>query len=115
MGLSLIMALSACTDWLTVQPETSMTAETLFQTDNGVKYGLNGAYLLASQTVYGPSGYFGGHSVVESMANTYLYAMNTDGYNWANHTYEQTDSQKNVNGYTFQYPYTIIAKLNSLL
>lgn len=68
MGLSLIMALSACTDWLTVQPETSMTAETLFQTDNGVKYGLNGAYLLASQTVYGPSGYFGGHSVVESLS-----------------------------------------------
>ena len=41
--------------------------------------------------------------------------MNTDGYNWANHTYEQTDSQKNVNGYTFQYPYTVIANLNSLL
>ncbi len=41
--------MSACTDWLTVQPETSMTAETLFQTDNGVKYGLNGAYLLASK------------------------------------------------------------------
>lgn len=114
-GLSLTMALSACTDWLTVQPETSMTAETLFQTDNGVKYGLNGAYLLASQTVYGPSGYFGGLSAVENMANTYLYAVNTDGYNWANHNYEQTDSQKNVNGYTFQYPYKIIANLNSLL
>ena len=115
MGLGVTMMMSACTDWLTVQPETSMTAETLFQTDNGVKYGLNGAYLLASQTVYGPSGYFGGNSIVENMANTYLYAINTDGYNWANHTYEQTDSQKTVNGYTFQYPYKIIANLNSLL
>lgn len=113
----LVMAIvtNACTDWLTVQPETSMTAEALFQTDNGVKYGLNGAYLLASQTVYGPSGYFGGLSAVENMANTYLYAANTDGYNWTNHTYEQTDSQKNVNEYTFQYPYKIIANLNSLL
>lgn len=118
MGLSLIMALSACTDWLTVQPETSMTAETLFQTDNGVKYGLNGAYMLASKNVYSPSGYFvggGGFGIVENMANTYLYVINTDGYNWANHIYEQTDSQKNVNEYTFLSPYTIIANLNSLL
>lgn len=114
MGLGMTVALSACTDWLTVQPETAMTAATLFQTDNGVKYGLNGAYLIA-KNVYGPSGYFGGLGAVEDMANTYLYAMNMDGYNWANHTYEQTDSQKNVNGYTFQYSYNIIANLNSLL
>ena len=45
IGLGIL--LSACTDWLTVQPETSMTAETLFQTDNGVKYGLNGVYTIA--------------------------------------------------------------------
>ena len=37
IGLGIL--LSACTDWLTVQPETSMTEETLLQTDNGVKYG----------------------------------------------------------------------------
>lgn len=78
VGLS--MMLSACTDWLTVQPEASMTTETLFQTDNGVKYGLNGAYMLA-QYVYGPSGSLGGTSIVENMANTYLYTINSDGEN----------------------------------
>ena len=112
VGLS--MMLSACTDWLTVQPEASMTTETLFQTDNGVKYGLNGAYMLA-QYVYGPSGSLGGTSIVENMANTYLYTINSDGEKWANHIYEDTDSQKNVNASTFLQSYNIIAILNSLL
>ena len=112
IGLGIL--LSACTDWLTVQPETSMTAETLFQTDNGVKYGLNGVYTIA-QSVYSPTGRLGGTGIVENMANTYLFTVNSDGEKWANHIYEETDSQKDVNQYTFLTPYTMIANLNSLL
>ena len=111
IGLGIL--LSACTDWLTVQPETSMTAETLFQTDNGVKYGLNGVYTIA-QSVYSPTGRLGGTGIVENMANTYLFTVNSDGEKWANHIYEETDSQKDVNQYTFLTPYTMIANFDLL-
>ncbi|OKZ16438.1 MAG: hypothetical protein BHV81_13470 [Butyricimonas synergistica] len=120
LGIGILLVCTACTDWLTVQPETSVTAEILFTTDDGVKQGLNGAYYLAEQGVYNPIGALGGggyNSFIEDMANTYDYssAINSDSYFWSNHLYEQTTSQKTVNGNVFIKPYKIIANLNSLI
>ena len=47
LGLSVLLACSACEDWLTIQPETTLAAETLFKTDVGITQGLNVAYYKA--------------------------------------------------------------------
>lgn len=52
LGLSVLLACSACEDWLTIQPETTVAAETLFKTDVGITQGLNGAYYTASQSMH---------------------------------------------------------------
>lgn len=114
LGVWGLLTCGACTDWLTIQPETSMTAETLFATDDGVQQGLNGAYYIA-QYIYGPTSAMVGGGIVEMMANTYSFASGTDGYLWSNHTYGQTDSQENVNKSAFMQSYNLIANLNSLI
>ena len=70
LSLSVLLACSACEDWLTIQPETTVAAETLFKTDVGITQGLNGAYYTA-MSIYAPSSYLGGSSFIEYMANTY--------------------------------------------
>ena len=88
LGLSVLLACSACEDWLTIQPETTLAAETLFKTDVGITQGLNGAYYKA-MSIYAPSSYLGGASFVEYMANTYYCdtLMKGDDYYFSIHTY----------------------------
>ena len=116
LGLSVLLACSACEDWLTIQPETTLAAETLFKTDVGITQGLNGAYYKA-MSIYAPSSYLGGASFVEYMANTYYCdpLMKGDDYYFSIHTYEQSDSQNNVNEWCFTGLYNVIANLNSML
>ena len=116
LGLSVLLACSACEDWLTIQPETTVAAETLFKTDVGITQGLNGAYYTA-MSIYAPISYFGGSSFVEYMANTYYCdpEMKGDDYYFSIHTYEQSDSQNNVNEWCFTGLYKVIANLNSML
>lgn len=107
----------ACSDWLTIQPETTVSAETLFKTDVGVKQGLNGAYYKAT-SLYSPAGDFGGGGFMEDMANTYYYSNLLGGYGWywANHVYDYNKTgQDYITGLTFMGMYNIIANLNSLL
>lgn len=113
----LAAVLCGCSDWLTIQPETSVTAKSLFKTDVGVKQGLNGVYFRATGGLYSPTGYLGGGGFVEQMANTFRYnpVEGGDGYYWSNHSYDNSDSQETVNGYCFVGLYNMIANLNSLL
>ncbi len=50
-------------------------------------------------SIYAPSSYLGGASFVEYMANTYYCdpLMKGDDYYFSIHTYEQSDSQDEVN------------------
>ena len=116
LSLSVLLACSACEDWLTIQPETTVAAETLFKTDVGITQGLNGAYYTA-MSIYAPSNYLGGSSFIEYMANTYYCdpEMKGDDYYFSIHTYEQSDSQNNVNEWCFTGLYKVIANLNSML
>ena len=116
LSLSVLLACSACEDWLTIQPETTVAAETLFKTDVGITQGLNGAYYTA-MSIYAPSSYLGGSSFIEYMANTYYCdpGMKGDDYYFSIHTYEQSDSQNNVNEWCFTGLYKVIANLNSML
>lgn len=114
LGLSTMLACNACSDWLTIQPETSITAETLFKTDEGVIQGINGVYCVA-RDVYMPTVRLGGGSFVEYMANTYACEEGTDHYLWANHIYGYTDSQEDRNSDLFMSVYNVIANLNPLI
>ena len=52
--LSLILALTACNDWLNVSPKTDMKAEDLFSTEAGFRDALIGVYaLMATNNLYG--------------------------------------------------------------
>ena len=118
LGLSVALICGACNDWLTIQPETTVSAETLMETDDGIKQSLNGVYYNASGSFYKPSGYMGGGDFLEDMANTYYYnpVNGGFGYYWANHIfdYNATD-QDNVTQATFVNAYNNIANLNSLI
>lgn len=114
--LSVVLLFSACDDWLTIQPETTMAAETLFATDDGITQGLNGAYYTMRGS-YSPPSYLGGAGFLECMANTYYWdpLSMSDGYYWAIHMYGQSESQDYVNELCFTNLYNVIANLNSLL
>lgn len=45
LSIALLLGCSACNDWLTVQPATSILAEDLYTTNDGIKQALNGTYL----------------------------------------------------------------------
>ena len=55
----LTLVCSACEGWLTVEPETAITGEKLYTTNEGVKEGLNGLYL-NMRGLYYPEGRLGG-------------------------------------------------------
>lgn len=118
LGLSVGATLicSSCEEWLTIQPETTIAAETLFSTDEGIIGGLNGAYYRA-MSIYYPTGCWGGAGFLENMANTYYYdpLLGYDGYYFSIHVYDQSDTQENVNESCFMQTYNVIANLNSLL
>ena len=116
LGLGVALLCGGCDEWLTIQPETSMAAETLFKSDAGITQGLNGAYYRA-MSVYYPTSYWGGAGFVEIMANTYLFDPLTvsDGLYFSNHQYDMSDSQEQVNEYCFMMTYNVVANLNSLL
>ena len=66
----------ACTDWLTVQPKTTIVAENLYTTDAGVEQALNGMYILLKTSVYNPSGIMGGAGFAETLAATWTNVGN---------------------------------------
>ena len=116
LGLGVAFSCASCDEWLTIQPETMMAAELLFQTEEGITQGLNGAYykMLAC---YGPTRDLGGDGFLEYLANTYYVdpLSGSDAYLYSIHSYEQSESQKNVNEQTFMNLYNVVANLNSLL
>ena len=69
MALGLVSG--ACTDWLTVQPETTIVADHLYTTDAGVEQALNGTYILMKTSVYNPGGIMGGAGFAEGLAATW--------------------------------------------
>lgn len=103
----------ACNDWLTIEPETSITGEKLFTTDEGVNESLNGLYLNL-RGLYTPEGLLGGADCLESMACTYTFAENTPGWMWAGHYYT-TQSDNEDSKQIFLGLYNVIANANALI
>ena len=109
---SLALGCSACDDWLTVVPETTLIADNLLETDEGILQVLDGAYVLAASNVYKPTGYLGGGGCVEEMANTWT----KDNSSWANHEYDIDNSGvANTLDAMFMQIYKIINTLNPMI
>lgn len=113
--IALCWTLTACQDWLTVQPETVIAGDNLYTTDEGCREALNGLYLLLRSGIYEPEGYLGGATNLEYMANMYTPTIGADNYYWANHQYEFTETMQTVNTYMFMALYKVIANANSLI
>ena len=109
---SLALGCSACDDWLTVVPETTLIADNLLETDEGILQVLDGAYVLAASNVYKPTGYLGGGGCVEEMADTWT----KDNSSWANHEYDIDNSGvANTLDAMFMQIYKIINTLNPMI
>ena len=111
--LSIALLVSACNDWLTVEPETSITGEKLFTTNEGVQQSLNGLYL-NMRGLYYPEGYFGASRCLESMACTWTWAEGTPAWYWANHYYTSQSDNSDIQ-MMFEGLYNIIANVNPLI
>lgn len=115
VGIALGLLSSACSDWLTVEPKTSVVAENLFTTDEGVSEALNGAYVLMRTDLYAPEGIMGGTGMAECLAATWTQSGNAD-YDLSCHVYNVNNEQMGGRLNTaFTRFYTIIANVNPLI
>lgn len=111
---SLALGCSACNDWLTVVPETSLVADNLFESEKGCLQVLDGAYILAASNVYKPNGYLGGGGFVESLACTWTSTGTSAAL--ADHVYNiDNQSFGDLLDGSFMAIYKIINTLNPLI
>lgn len=74
-----VFALSACSNWLSVEPETSVDEEKLFSTEQGFKDAMAGVYAdMASSSLYGQNLSFG---FLDVLAQQYDYNTLNSTYN----------------------------------
>lgn len=116
LSLGTVLLFGACDEWLTIQPETTMAAETLFATDEGITQGLNGAYYRMIGS-YSPQSYLGGAGFVEDMANTFYWdpVTQSSSYYFSRLQFGQSDEQDYLLELCFTNLYNVIANVNSLL
>lgn len=114
LGIALLMGCTACNDWLTVQPETSILAEDLYTTEDGIKQALNGVYLQARGVLYNPQGAIGGGGMAETMACSWSVSGGGREYDLANHIYT-SNLVKSTLKTTFMAFYKVIATTNDLI
>ena len=110
--ISVIWGLSSCTEWLTIQPDTQVTEEEMFQTPGGFYDALIGSYTLLRNN-YSPDGMLvvGG---VEFMANLWTYTDASTAEYFALHDYRQ-DLVESSLASAFLNQYEAIANVNTLL
>ena len=103
----------ACSDWLTVQPETVVLKEDACKSDEGLRQLLSGMYL-SLKTVYSPEGRLGGgDGIAEGLACSWY--PNGERINaFAEGNYNHTDVKDMLN-YTFMNLYNTIAMANDLI
>lgn len=112
-----LFALTACSDWLDVAPNTDVPAKELFTTENGFTSSLAGLYIvMTEENTYGKNLSFG---LVEQLAQ--LYDKLPDGTTDRNSVYnyyQETSGAYNTKGVlanTWQAQYHTIANANNLL
>lgn len=108
-----MLGLSGCQDWLTIQPETQITEEDMFKTQGGFYDVLVGCYTLMRKN-YSPDGPMV-LGATEYMANLwYTNAESGTAYEYVVHDY-RADLVENSLSSLFLGQYEIIANVNNLL
>ena len=113
-AIAITLMLTACNEWLTVQPETEILAEDLYSTDEGIKQALNGVYLTMRGQLYAPDGEMGGSGLTECLACSWSVSAGNAEYDLANHVYTSSMVISTLNS-TFMALYKIIATTNDLI
>ena len=109
-------ALTACNDWLDVEPETSVDEKKLFSTEQGFKDAMAGVYAdIASYSLYGRTLTFG---FLDIIAQQYDYETvnNSYGnyYRLADYDYEYSSNKSRIAG-IWNNMYSVIAEVNNIL
>lgn len=108
-----ILGLSGCSDWLTIQPETQITEEDMFKTQGGFYDALIGCYTLMRNN-YGPDKPMV-LGATEYMANLwYTNVESGTSYEYVVHDY-RADLVENTLSTLFLNQYKMVANLNNLL
>lgn len=103
-----LICCSACSDWLDVQPKTSIKEEDLFKEEFGFKDVLTGFYLkLGNQNLYGKEFTYG---FIELLAKRYDQMIVTD-----EQLYNYTGKYKTLTEKYYRNVYNVIANVNNFI
>jgi len=106
------ISLGSCQDWLDVQPVSEVSADALFETEEGYKDALNGIYLMMSEdAVYGTNLTAG---FVDVMAQNYLIFSEHEYIDLAYHNYETEFVQGRITS-IWEKAFNIIANCNNII
>ena len=107
--LGIVTGLTACSDWLDVQPKTSIPGDDLFESEAGFKDVLTGFYLKMGQTsLYAENLTYGYLEVMSGNYDYYPDVVLKDIYDYDNTWLSEKD---NIYGSM----YNIIANINNFL
>lgn len=113
--LCLTMVLASCNDWLDVTPRSQIKAETMYETEDGFKQALNGAYIqMGDRSLYGLNA---SQYVPEFMARSWTVptkAANLTNYSIANLDFTESGAES-VMSNLFSAYYKTVAQLNDIL
>ncbi|MGN0283006.1 MAG: RagB/SusD family nutrient uptake outer membrane protein [Prevotella sp.] len=113
LGLPLLLA--SCNDWLDVTPRSQVKAETLYETEEGFKQALNGAYIqMGDGDLYGRNASM---YVPEFMAKSWTVpsaASNLTNYSIANLDFTESGAETVMNNLFSAY-YKAVSQLNDIL
>ena len=108
--LVIVLGSSGCSDWLDVQPKTSVPEEDLFADEFGFQDALTGFYLkMGESSLYGRELTY---NYMEMLAGRYEYAP--DITNWTS-IYNYDGTYKSIKDNVFSGAYNIIANINNFL
>ena len=110
LSLFLLLSLSACNQWLEVEPKTEIKSDKMFENETGFRDALIGCYMMmADSTLYGRESTV---CFFDVLAQQYDMATNNPYNNLKQYRYESYTGT--IDG-IWQKTYSIIANLNALL
>lgn len=112
IGVVSIFSLTACNDWLDIQPQDTIVEEQLFETGDGFRNALNGVYKqMAGSNMYGKTLTWGG---LDAMAYYYSPSHGTNEYYFADYDYTQKDIAASIQS-VWSEGYNNITNCNNLI
>lgn len=115
IALSLIVGLSSCSDWLSLEPKDTTTETDLFETGDGYRIALNGIYQqMADLDLYGQELSWGFVEVAAQTYSTYGFGQATVYDKTAKYNYTD-ESVKEVVEAIWSKAYNNIANCNNII